>query len=129
MTPAKRNVAAAQAFFAKTIRSQGRPRATITLDGYASHRAVCEMNADGTLPKDATLRSLRYLNDLIEQDQRNIKSRVNAMLGFKCFRNATVTISGIELMHRIRKAQFDLTNLRFEDTNAPAIWKAVLSAQ
>ncbi|SEK09489.1 putative transposase [Paraburkholderia diazotrophica] len=51
------------------------------------------------------------------------------MLGFKCFRNATVTISGIELMHRIRKAQLDLANLHLKDTNAPAISRAVLSAQ
>ncbi|WP_245841675.1 DDE-type integrase/transposase/recombinase, partial [Paraburkholderia ribeironis] len=50
---ARRNVAAAKAFFAKAIRSQGRAPATITLDGYAaSHRAVREMKADGILPKD-----------------------------------------------------------------------------
>jgi transposase-like protein len=99
---AKRDVAAAKAFFAKAIKSQGRAPKTITLDGYAaSHRAVQEMKTDGLLPEDTTLRSSKYLNNLIEQDHRNIKSRVNAMLGFKRFRNAAVTISGIELMHRI----------------------------
>ena len=51
------------------------------------------------------------------------------VLGFKCFRNAAVTISGIELTHRIRKAQFDLTNLRLKDITAPAVWKAVFSAR
>ena len=51
------------------------------------------------------------------------------MLGFKSFRNAAVTISGIELTHRIRKAQFDLTNLRLKDTTAPAVWTAVFSAR
>jgi transposase-like protein len=81
------------------------------------------------LPKDTTLRSSKYLNNPIEQDRRNIKSRVNAMLGFKSFRNAAVTISGIELTHRIRKAQFDLTNLRLKDSTAPAVWKAVFSAR
>lgn len=45
------------------------------------------------------------------------------MLGFKSFRNAAVTISGIELTHRIRKAQFELTNLRLKDTTAPAFGK------
>jgi transposase-like protein len=84
------------------------------------------MKADELLPKDTTLRSSKYLNNLIEQDHRNIKSRVN---GFKSFRNAAVTISGIELTHRIRKAQFDLTNLRLKDTTAPAVWRAVLSAR
>lgn len=81
---AKRDVAAAKAFFAKAIKSQGLAPKTITLDGYAaSHRAVREMKTDELLPEDTTLRSSKYLNNLIEQDHRNTKSRVNAMLGFK----------------------------------------------
>jgi transposase-like protein len=124
---AKRDVAAAKAFFAKAIKSQGLAPKTITLDGYAaSHRAVREMKIDELLPEDTKLRSSKYLNNLIEQDHRNIKSRINAMLGFKRFRNAAVTISGIELMHRIRKGQFNLTKLRLKDTTAPVVWTTVL---
>jgi transposase, IS6 family len=64
-------------------------RLSITLDGYAaSHRAVREMKTDELLPGGTTLRSSKYLNNLIEQDYRNIKSRINAMPGFKRFRNA-----------------------------------------
>ncbi|SIT47499.1 hypothetical protein BN2475_750011 [Paraburkholderia ribeironis] len=63
--------------------------ATITLDGYAvSHRAVPEMKADELLLKDTTLRSSKYLNDVIGQDYRHIKSQLNVILGFKRFRNA-----------------------------------------
>jgi putative transposase len=51
------------------------------------------------------------------------------MLGFKRFRNAAVTISGIELMQRIRKGQFDLTAVNIKDTSAPSIWMTVLSAR
>jgi transposase-like protein len=65
---------------------------------------------------------------LIEQDHRNIKSRINTMLGFKQFRNAAVTLSGVELTHRIRKGQFKVAALRLKDTTAPAVWSAVLSA-
>lgn len=43
------------------------------------------------------------------------------MLGFKRFGNAANTISGIELLHRIRKGQFGLAGLRFKDTAAPAL--------
>jgi transposase-like protein len=66
---------------------------------------------------------------LIEQDHRNIKSRVSAMLGFKRFSDAVITLSGVELMHRIRKGQFNLARLRLKDIAAPAVWKAVLSAR
>jgi transposase-like protein len=84
------------------------------------------MKVDGLLPEDTKVRSSKYLNNLIEQDHRNIKSRTKVMLGFKRFRNATTTISGIELMHRIRKGQFDLSALGFRDTVSPAVWNAFL---
>jgi len=126
---ASRDVAAAKAFLAKAIRTQGRAPGTITLGDYtASHRAVREMKIDGLLPRHTRVRSSKYLNNVIEQDHRHIKSRVNVMLGFKRFRNAAVTISGIELMHRIRKGQFDLTAAHLKDTSVPSIWMTVLSA-
>jgi transposase-like protein len=91
------DLAAAKAFFSKAIKDQGQPPDTITLDGYAaSHRALREMKADGLLPEDNKIRSSKYLNNLIEQDHRNTKFRTNVMLGFKRFRNAAATISGIE---------------------------------
>ena len=48
------------------------------------------------------------------------------MLGFKRFRSAAITISGIELMHRIRKGQFDLCALWIKDAAAPSVCKAVI---
>ena len=41
--------------------------------------------------------------------------------------NAAITIAGIELMHRIRKGEFNLA-ARFKEAAAPAVWNAVLSA-
>jgi transposase-like protein len=126
---ARRDVAAAKAFFRKAIKTRGCAPRTITLDGYAaSHRAVREMKADGTLPDDTKLRSSKYLNNLIEQDHRGVKLRLRPMLGFKRFSTAAITIAGIELLRRIHKDQFNLRELRVEGQTAPAAWNAVLAA-
>jgi transposase-like protein len=88
---ARRNVAAAKAFFRKAIKSQRRCPQTITLDGYAaSHRAVRELKAAGSLAAETKLRSSKYLNNLIEQDHRSVKQRIAVMLGFKGFSNAAI---------------------------------------
>ena len=81
---------------------------------------------DGLLPEDTKVQSSKYLNNLIEQDHRNIKSRTRVMLGFKRFRSAAITISGIELMHRIRKGQCDHCALALKDTATPSVWNTVL---
>jgi IS6 family transposase len=46
-----------------------------------------------------------YLNNIVEQDHRSIKRRVNASLGFRSFDSAQRTIQGYEAMHMIRKGQ------------------------
>jgi transposase-like protein len=123
------DVAAAKAFFRKAINDHRCPPQTITLDGYAaSHRAVRELKADGTLPTDTKQRSSKCLNNLIEEDHRSVKQRIAVMLGFKQFRHAAITIAGIELMHRIRKGQFGLRCRGVRGRTAPAVWNAVLRA-
>jgi transposase-like protein len=74
------------------------------------------------------LRTSKYLNNMIEQDHRGIKSRTRSMLGFKNYDCAATTIAGIELLHRIRKGQFAFGQLRLKDTSAPALWNAALAA-
>ena len=126
---AKRDVAAAKAFFRRAFSSQGRLPHKITLDGYqASHRAAKEALGEHPEGNRCEIRSSKYLNNLIEQDHRSIKLRLGPMLGFKKFRRAATTIAGIELMHRIRKGQFKLGKLRVKNKTASEIWNAVLAA-
>ena len=50
-------------------------------------------------------RQVKYLNNVVEQDHRAIKRRTRPMLGFKDFDCARVILSGIEVMHMIKKGQ------------------------
>jgi transposase-like protein len=79
----------------------------ITLDGHAeSHRALRLLRRENPKWKYVLVRSCKYLNNIVEQDHRAIKRRCASMTGFKSFRNASMTLAGIELAHRIRKRQF-----------------------
>ena len=71
------------------------------------------------------MRTSRYLNNLVEQDHRRVKQRVRPMLGFKRFATAEVTLTGIELMQKIRKGQFELSGI---GRGAVAAWETVLAA-
>ena len=126
---AKRDVAAAKAFFRRALQRQGQLPHKITLDGYqASHRGAAEALSEHPEGNQCKIRSSKYVNNLIEQDHRSIKLRLGPMLGLKHFRRAATTIAGIELMHRIRKGQFKLDKLRVKHKTAPEIWNAVLAA-
>jgi len=89
---------------------------------------VRELTGENARWNDTTLRSSKCLNNMIEQDHRGVKSRIAPMLGFKVFNHAAVTITGVELLHRIRKGQFNLGRLHVRGQAAPAIWNAVLAA-
>jgi transposase-like protein len=126
---AKRDVAAAKAFFRREFANRGRlPHKNHARRIQVSHRAAREVLAQHRGGARTNIRSSKYLNNLIEQDHRPIKLRLGPMLGLKRFRNAAITIAGIELMHRIRKGQFKLGTLRIKEGQAPEIWKAVLAA-
>ena len=115
-------------FSKKAIESYGMPE-KITLDGYAAtHTAVDELKESKILPINVCVRTSKYLNNLIEQDHRRVKQRVYPMLGFKKLENAAVTISGIELAHRIRKGQFDTSAINQDVVRMSQVWEAVLAA-
>lgn len=89
---------------------------------------IRDLKDDGSLPTDIKLRSSKYLNNVIEQDHRSVKQRIAAMLGFKQFCNAAITIAGIELLHRIRKGQFGLRRFGAHGGAVSAVWNKVLEA-
>ena len=100
---AKRDHAAARAFFERAIDLHGVPE-KITIDkSGANTAAIASIQADSGLPIE--MRQSKYLNNLVEQDHRAVKRITRPMLGFKTFGCARILIAGIEVMHMIRKGQ------------------------
>jgi transposase, IS6 family len=102
-----RDLEAARRFFRKALAAPGhaRPR-VITVDGNPSYPAVIqELKRAGALGRRCRCRPVPYLNNIVEQDHRAIKRRINAKLGFRCFDGAWRTIQGYEAIHMIRKGQ------------------------
>ena len=109
MLSAKRDARAAKRFFRKMLKppSHSSPR-VINVDlSNAYPPAVEELKKEGVLPVTSQLRQCKYLNNLIEQDHRFIKRRVNPGLGFFSFNTAWRTIRGYEAMHMMRKGQIE----------------------
>jgi putative transposase len=101
---AQRDTAAAKRFFEKAMSENGVP-AKIAMDKSGANKsAIDEMN--GALAAQITVRQVKYLNNIVEQDHRAIKRVTRPMLGFKSFRAARNVLAGVELMHMIRKGQF-----------------------
>lgn len=78
----------------------------INVDGNPSYpKVVAELKTEGKLGRRCRCRACPYLNSIVEQDHRVIKSRVNASQGFRSFHRARRTIQGYEVVDIIRKGQ------------------------
>ena len=106
---AKRDRKAELRFLRKAIDQSGLPD-KITIDKSGANTAAIE-DYNGANETDIELRvaglgpQAKYLNNIVEQDHRAIKRLTRPMLGFKSFWSAVITLTGIELMHMIRKGQ------------------------
>lgn len=107
---AHRDKVAARRYFEKAIDQNGEPE-TITVDKSGANLAALEaLNAERDAP--IRIRQNKYLNNIVEQDHRAIKRIIRPMMGFKDFRCARIILSGVELMHMIRKGQMIGDNTR-----------------
>jgi IS6 family transposase len=109
MLSATRNADAAEQFFRKVLNADHTtlPR-VMTVDKNAAYPPAFEaLQHDNSLPEACRLRQCKYLNNMVEQDHRFMKRRVNPGLGFSAFSTAQRTIQGYEAMHRLRKGQLE----------------------
>ena len=105
-----RDADAAKAFFRKAFKYNGHPK-KIAIDKSGSNISALKAT-NKTLSKDKQIevRQVKYLNNIVEQDHRFIKKRTKPMLGFKSFRSAKITITGIENIRIIQKGQIIESN-------------------
>jgi IS6 family transposase len=109
MLSTSRDADAAERFFRKVLGASHTtlPR-VMTVDKHAAYPLAFDaLQHDGPLPESCQLRQCKYLNNVIEQDHRFIKRRVNPGLGFGTFSTAQQTIQGYEVMHMLRKGQLE----------------------
>jgi putative transposase len=100
-----RNVDAAKAFFRKAFKYNDCPK-KVTIDKSGSNiSALTATNKDLDKDQKIEVRQIKYINNIVEQDHRFIKKRTKPMLGFKSFRSAKITITGIENIRIIQKGQ------------------------
>lgn len=104
---AHRDTKAAKRFLKRAIRNNGVPE-KVTIDGSTANKAALnEVNKD--LENDGKekieIRTIKYLNNIVEQDHRGIKRIYNSMKGFKEFHCAQKTLRGIEVVRMIKKGQ------------------------
>ncbi len=80
---ARRDAAAALRFFRKAFRQNGTPE-VVTIDSSTASRAALAVLSTGRAEAETfAIRQSRYLNNLVEQDHRNIKRRIKLLAGFK----------------------------------------------
>jgi transposase-like protein len=104
---ARRDAQAAKQLFRKALDdpSHRQPRVINTDLAAIYTSAIPAIKEEGTLRRRCRHRPVQYLNNIIEQDHRAVKRRVNAKQGFREFQAARRTIQGYEAMHMIRKEQ------------------------
>lgn len=107
-----RDKKAAKRFFIKAISTNGLPE-KVTIDKSGANNAGLNLinlqlallfMLGGTFYQ-LSIRQIKYLNNIVEQDHRSIKKMTKPMMGFKTFHSAEATIAGIELHHMLRKGQ------------------------
>ncbi len=118
---AKRDMKAAARFFRKALKNNDVPE-KINIDKSGANTAgIKKINKEKDI--DITIRRVKYLNNIIEQDHRFIKRLTKHILGFKSFLTAKATLTGIELMHMLRKNQ-----IKFENSNLSFFQKVCILA-
>ena len=102
----RRQRMSAQSFLIKAIDNNCKPELINIDKSGANSSAIRVYNRRALATKSRIkVRKCKYLNNVVEQDHRFIKWRIQQGLGFKEFESARRTIAGIEIVRMIKKNQ------------------------
>jgi IS6 family transposase len=104
---AKRDATAAKRFFLRALAQTGNPMPpVINVDKNRSYPLAVEgLKQEGIIRQRCQLRQCKYLNNVVEQDHRNVKRRTWLAKGYGSVPTAWRTLRGIEAMDMIRKGR------------------------
>ena len=105
-----RDLDAAKSLFRRALRNGAprQPRVINTDLARTYPSAISALQKSGVIRRRCRHRPVQYLNNIIEQDHRFIKKRINAKQGFRAFAAARCTIQGYEMIHMMRKGQVSM---------------------
>ena len=102
LVSAKRDTAAAKAFFAAAFKAHGEPEVVTTDKAWTLARAIDELAPDTQHVTE------QYENNRIESDHARLKSRLRPMRGLKRDRIAATVIRGNALVQNLRRGHYEL---------------------
>jgi len=98
-----RDTVSTKAFMKRLIRDYGQPRSIVT-DKYApSLKAIKELKEEGFLAENVNHWKSKYLNNILEQDHRQVKGKLPYGNSFQSTHTAATTIKGIEVVSALYK--------------------------
>ena len=97
--------------FSKVLKHHREPHRITLMDDYPrSHSTLRRMGMNGESNfrgrNPVNIRCCQDPNNIVEQDHRRVKGRLQPLLVFKTFSNARRVIIGIELAQTIHKREF-----------------------
>jgi putative transposase len=99
----KSNKRVAHLFLLKAIGNNGKPL-IININKSGANKAAIKTYNKRTCAT-IKIRQCKYLNNRVEGDHQFVKWRTQNMLGFKSFKSASRTLTGIEIVRMIKKEQ------------------------
>ncbi|RZA30724.1 MAG: DDE domain-containing protein [Proteobacteria bacterium] len=102
-----RDTAAVECFFRKALGQLHTVNPSIITVGRnpAYPRGVAELEATDELWRRPQLRTVKSLNNIVQQNHRRIEGQTKPWLGLGCFWTPRRTLTGYEVMAMVRRGQ------------------------